>query len=302
MAPQTRKLAAAQDEHSPMSTKKKPGRKPSAVKEEPAMMGDTLCGRCLTFVYTAHIEKPCSRKQGTAKACTNCAGDKKACAPVPSELQKEVAALLSDHDDFLRLKNATLREELKASMAEQAAGLSELLAKMAPPSVRTDESPPPPPFNAEVGAATLAALEKLVSIQAEQKELAEHTFRSVKNIERTLADIRQDLKSNCLPSAKKRKAEETVYESAAKIGRFAAALPSAASAPPPPSPTPITPSPFVQSQPNISASGLSPTGGSGADLLESTIKRPEWARPDDSSALVLRPVPEPETPTGEAQI
>ncbi|KMU92135.1 hypothetical protein CIHG_09945 [Coccidioides immitis H538.4] len=108
MAPQTHKLAAAQNEHSPMFTKKKPGRKLSAVKEEPAMIGNTLCDCCLMFVYTVHIEKPCSCKQETVKACTNCAGDKKACASVPSELQKEVAALLSDHDNFLRLKNTML--------------------------------------------------------------------------------------------------------------------------------------------------------------------------------------------------
>ncbi|KJF60561.1 uncharacterized protein CIMG_13051 [Coccidioides immitis RS] len=263
MALQMCKLAAAQDKHFLMFTKKKPGQKPLAVKEESTIMGDTLCGCCLTFVYTVHIKKPCFHKQGTTKACTNYAGDKKACAPVPSELQKEVAALLSDHDDFLRLKNA--------------AGLSELLAKMAPSSVQTDKSSSPFPFNTEVGAATLAVLEKLVSIQAKQKELVEHTFHSVKT-------------------------EEIIYKSAAKIGQFAAVLPSAVSAPPPPSPTLITPSPFVQLQLNISVLGLSPTGDSGADLLESMIKQPEWACPDNSSVLVLCPVPEPETPTGEAQI
>ncbi|KJF59917.1 uncharacterized protein CIMG_12568 [Coccidioides immitis RS] len=125
MAPQTCKLAAAQDKHSPMSIKKKPEQKPSAVKEEPTIMSDTLL----------HIKRSCSCKQGTIKACINCAEDKKACASVSSELQKKVAALLSDHDNFLRLKNTTLQEELKASMMEQATGLSELLAKMAPLSV-----------------------------------------------------------------------------------------------------------------------------------------------------------------------
>ncbi|EAS27383.3 uncharacterized protein CIMG_13527 [Coccidioides immitis RS] len=132
MAPQTHKLAAAQDKHFLMSIKKKPGQKPSAVKEEPTIISDTLYDCCLTFVYTVYIKKSCSCKQETTKACTNCAEDKKVCAPVSSELQKKVAALLSDHDNFLRLKNTTLQEELKASMAEQAADLSELLAKMAP--------------------------------------------------------------------------------------------------------------------------------------------------------------------------
>ncbi|EFW13360.1 conserved hypothetical protein [Coccidioides posadasii str. Silveira] len=267
MALQMCKLAAAQNKHSPMFIKKKSGQKLSAVKKESAM-SDTLCDYCLTFVYTVHINKPCSCKQGTAKACTNCAGDKKACTSVSSEMQKEVAALLSDHDNFLRLKNVTLQEELKTSMAEQATGLSKMLAKMAPPSVQTDNSLPPPPFNTE-------------------------------NIERTLTNIYQNLKSNYLSSAKKQKTEETICESAAKIDQFAAALPSAASTPPSPSPTPITPSPFIQLQPNLSVSGLSPTGGSGADLLKSTIKQPKWACPDNSSALTLCPVPKPETLTGE---
>ncbi|KMU92134.1 hypothetical protein CIHG_09944 [Coccidioides immitis H538.4] len=56
-------------------------------------------------------------------------------------------------------------------------------------------------------------------------------------------------------------------------------------------------SPFVQLQLNISVLGLSSTGGSGANLLKSMIRQPKWAHPDDSSVLVLRPVPEPETPT-----
>ncbi|EAS27474.1 uncharacterized protein CIMG_13539 [Coccidioides immitis RS] len=114
MALQTHKLAAAQDEHSSMSTKKKSEQKLSTVKEEFTIMNNILCSHCLTFVYTVHIKKSCSCKQETTKACTNCAEDKKACTSVSSELQKKVAALLSDYDNFLRLKNTTLQEKLKA--------------------------------------------------------------------------------------------------------------------------------------------------------------------------------------------
>ncbi|EAS27313.3 uncharacterized protein CIMG_13503 [Coccidioides immitis RS] len=108
MAPQIYKLAAAQDKHFLIFIKKKPGQKLSAVKEESAIIDDTLCGCCLTFMYMMYIKKSCSHKQETVKACINCAGDKKACASVSSELQKKVAALLSDYNDFLRLKNVML--------------------------------------------------------------------------------------------------------------------------------------------------------------------------------------------------
>ncbi|EFW15749.1 conserved hypothetical protein [Coccidioides posadasii str. Silveira] len=95
MAPRTQK-SAAQDEHSfsLVSEKKKPGRKPSALKEEPTM-GNTVCSCCLMFMYTAHIDKPCCCKQEIAKICTNYTEDKKASVleklvPIQAEQKKLV--------------------------------------------------------------------------------------------------------------------------------------------------------------------------------------------------------------------
>ncbi|EFW16566.1 conserved hypothetical protein [Coccidioides posadasii str. Silveira] len=167
------------DKHFLMFVKKKPEQKLSAVKKE-LTIDNTLCGCYLMFVYTVYINKSYSHKQEIIKICTNYTEDKKACASVSLKMQKKVAALLSDYDDFLRLKNITLQEELKTSIAEQITNLSEMLAKMASLSVQTDNSLSLSSFNTEVGAATLIVLEKLVSIQVKQKKLMEHTFHFVK--------------------------------------------------------------------------------------------------------------------------
>ncbi|KJF60774.1 uncharacterized protein CIMG_13210 [Coccidioides immitis RS] len=121
----------AQNKYFLMFTKKKSEQKLLTVKEEPTIIDNIFCGYCLTFVYTVHIKKSCSCKQEITKTCTNCAEDKKACTSVSSELQKKVTVLLSDYNNFLRLKNVILQEKLKASMVEQATSLNELLAKMA---------------------------------------------------------------------------------------------------------------------------------------------------------------------------